>query len=141
MYFFIFVIHCEIFYITMFLCLFSQFENNIFVGESNTELEKTAVRSFIMYTLNRILWGWSNQGGWDGWGMWHAQEVSELRTKLWLETLEVQMEGWHIRIDLKTYRVGNCGLGSFGSELGSVAGYCGYGNEPSSSIKGGELID
>jgi hypothetical protein len=33
------------------------------------------------------------------------------------------------------------GLDASGSEYGPVAGCCEYGNEPSDSIKGGELLD
>jgi hypothetical protein len=34
-----------------------------------------------------------------------------------------------------------CGLQVSGSGMGPVAGSCEHGNEPSSSIKGGEILD
>jgi hypothetical protein len=37
--------------------------------------------------------------------------------------------------------VGKCGLDSSESEQGPVAGCCEHGNEPSSSVKGGEFLD
>jgi len=38
-------------------------------------------------------------------------------------------------------KVGRCGLDTSGSGLGPVAGCCEHGNEPSGSVKGGELLD
>jgi hypothetical protein len=46
----------------------------------------------------------------------------------------------NIRMDLKENRVGGRGLDSFGSGYGPVTGSCEHGNEPSSCIKGGELL-
>jgi hypothetical protein len=37
--------------------------------------------------------------------------------------------------------VGRCELDASGSEYGPVAGSCEHGNEPSSSLKGGEFLD
>jgi hypothetical protein len=37
--------------------------------------------------------------------------------------------------------MGRCGLSSYGSGEGPVAGSCEYGNEPPGSIKGGEFLD
>jgi hypothetical protein len=37
--------------------------------------------------------------------------------------------------------VWGCGLDSFGSGQGQVAGSCEHGNEPSGSIKYGEFLD
>jgi hypothetical protein len=37
--------------------------------------------------------------------------------------------------------VGRCGLGASGSGYGPATGSCEHGNEPSSSIKGGEFLD
>jgi hypothetical protein len=38
-------------------------------------------------------------------------------------------------------RVRVCGLDSFGSEQGSVAGSCELGHEPSDSVMGGQFIE
>jgi hypothetical protein len=37
--------------------------------------------------------------------------------------------------------VGRCGLDSFGSGQGPIAGCCEHGNELPGSIKGGEFLD
>jgi hypothetical protein len=37
--------------------------------------------------------------------------------------------------------VGSCGVDSFRSGYGPVAGSCVHGNEPPGSIKGGEFLD
>jgi len=37
--------------------------------------------------------------------------------------------------------VGKCGLDTFGSGQGPVAGTSEHGNDPSGSIKGGEFLD
>jgi hypothetical protein len=37
--------------------------------------------------------------------------------------------------------VGGCGLDAFDSEQETVVGSCEHSNEPSGSIKGGELLD
>jgi hypothetical protein len=37
--------------------------------------------------------------------------------------------------------VGSCGLDASGVEQGNVAGSCEHDNEPSGSIKGGQLLD
>jgi hypothetical protein len=44
-------------------------------------------------------------------------------------------------MDLSEGGWGRCGLDSSGSDYGPVAGYCEYGNEPSSTVKGREFLD
>jgi hypothetical protein len=47
-----------------------------------------------------------------------------------------QWRAWIIlKMDLYRNRIGGCGMNSFGSEWGPVAGSCKHGNEPSDSIK------
>jgi hypothetical protein len=53
---------------------------------------------------------------------------------------DLGVDGNTIRMDL-TERVGRCGLDSSASGQGSVAGSCEHDNEPSGSIKGGEILD
>jgi len=36
--------------------------------------EDYIIRSFIASTLHQILWRWSSQWRWDGWGIQHACE-------------------------------------------------------------------
>jgi hypothetical protein len=50
--------------------------------------EECIMRSFVMSTLHHILLGWSNQGGWDGWGMKHERGRWEVWEKFWSENLK-----------------------------------------------------
>jgi hypothetical protein len=47
----------------------------------------------------------------------------------------------NIRTDLREIVTGRCELDVSGSEQEPVAGSCEHGNEPSSSMKGRELVD
>jgi hypothetical protein len=66
-------------------------------------------------------------------------------TVVWLENLKGRDYSEDLDVDgkvmLEWNRVGECKLNLSGSEYGPVTGSSEHGNEPSDSIKGGEILD
>ena len=46
-------------------------------------LRKFHMKTFIICVPHQILSGWSNQGKWDGQGMWHIWDRTEMQTGFW----------------------------------------------------------
>jgi alpha-glucosidase (family GH31 glycosyl hydrolase) len=76
--------------------------------------------SFIICTHHQILLGRSNQGEWDGQGVWHAWERAETCRGFWWEipkeTDHLEDQGVDgIRMDLREIGWGRCEVDSPGS--------------------------
>jgi hypothetical protein len=92
--------------------------------------------SFMIWTAQLILLGWSKQEEWDGRGMWHVWKNADVCTRFRMESREKET-AWkiiRIRITLKWIfqkSVEECKLSWYGSEKRQVAGFCEQGNSPS----------